>query len=249
MRYFLELSYKGGRYHGWQKQRNALSVQEVIEQSLSTLFKNPIEILGCGRTDTGVHAFRYMAHFETEEVISEDFIYRINAILPEDVAIYRIIPVNQDMNARFLAVSRSYKYFIHTQKEPFLTDRSYFFRFRQKPDLEAMNYFCTQLLGVHDFSSFEKKGSDNENSLCHVTLAKWEMNDHELVFEITANRFLRNMVRAIVGTCLMIGTGKANADEVLQKVKNRENIALQMIAPAHGLYLWKIVYPEFSTEP
>lgn len=248
MRYFFELSYKGSRYHGWQKQRNALSVQEVIEQALSTLFKNPVEILGCGRTDTGVHAFRYMAQFETEETIPEDFIYRINAILPEDVAVYRFFPVSQEMNARFEAVSRTYKYFIHTRKEPFLADRSYFFRFRQKPDIEAMNFFCAQLLEIKDFSSFEKKGSDNENSLCTLTRAKWEWSESEMVFEITANRFLRNMVRAIVGTCLMIGTGKANADDVLQKVKNRETVALLMTAPAHGLHLWKIVYPEFSTE-
>jgi tRNA pseudouridine38-40 synthase len=248
LRYFTELSYKGSRYHGWQRQQNALSVQEVLERSFSTVLRHPVEVVGCGRTDTGVHAHRYIAHFETEHAwIADELCYRVNALLPEDVALYRIFPVEQDTHARFSAVARTYRYFIHFRKEPFLSDRSFFYRLKELPDLHLMNHYCNQLLQFSEFSSFEKVGSNNGHSLCQLFHARWERTGHQMVFEIKANRFLRNMVRAITGTCLMVGTGRVGEDDLLKQVAQREIIPLLLTAPAHGLHLWKIDYPSFST--
>lgn len=248
MRYFIELSYKGARYHGWQRQKNALSVQEVLEKAFSTILRRDIEVTGCGRTDTGVHAFRYIAHFDTDTAIQEaDVLYRVNAVLPEDIALYHIFQVEDELHARFSAVARTYRYFIHTQKEPFLADRSYFYRMKELPDIDKMNSFCKQLLHFSDFTSFEKFGANNGHALCSLTKAFWIREEGCYTFEITSNRFLRNMVRAITGVCLMIGTDRVREEDMLQEVKDRSIIHLLLTAPAHGLHLWKIDYPAFST--
>jgi tRNA pseudouridine38-40 synthase len=248
LRYFIELSYKGARYHGWQRQKNALSVQEVLERAFSIILRQYTEVTGCGRTDTGVHAYRYIAHFDTELLIeADDLLYRVNAILPEDIALYHIFPVADDLHARFSAVARTYRYFIHTNKEPFLTDRSYYYRMKDLPDVDLMNDFCRHLPDFSDFTSFEKLGAYSAHGLCDVTTAIWTKEKDRYTFEITSNRFLRNMVRAIVGTCLMIGTERVKKEDILEEIKLRDYIQLLLTAPAHGLHLWKIEYPDFST--
>jgi len=244
MRYFLHLCYKGTHYHGWQRQENARTVQGCIEAALSTLLRTPTEVTGCGRTDTGVHARSYYAHFDTDQVQGTSFLHALNAILPEDISIYSIHEAAATAHARFSAVSRSYRYFIHTRKEPFLSDRSYYFRQAVQPDLAEMNQFCKALLELEDFSSFEKKGSDNAHSLCQLMHAEWHATPEGMVFEIQANRFLRNMVRAITGASLMVGCGKAGREELLTQVAQKHTLHLTMTAPAHGLHLWSIDYPE-----
>lgn len=241
MRYFLQLSYHGKNYCGWQRQENAISVQEILEDNLSKLFAQKVEITGCGRTDAGVHANDYFAHFDTEKEPVKDFLYRINSMLPDDIAIHRIFEVQPDMHARFDAVSRTYKYFIHFKKNPFLEEQS--FCWNQRPDIDKMNHCLQQLIGEHDFFAFEKKGSDNKTSVCVLKEACWQTSETGLVFTITANRFLRNMVRRITAALLMVGTNKMDTQEVIHAVINKETLEVKLAVPAKGLFLWKIDYP------
>lgn len=242
-RYFLELSYNGTAYHGWQIQRNQLSVQEKIELCLALVLKEKISLTGCGRTDTGVHAKQYFAHFESPKTITFDLTHKLNTMLPGDIAIRRHFPVSEKFHARFDATERTYKYFIHFRKDPFLQDRSFFLK-QIRPDFHLMNETAKMLVGEHDFSTFEKKGSDNETSLCRVTAAKWEkVNENEWVFTITANRFLRNMVRSITGALLSVGTGRILPDELKQLFSAGELIKNNIAVPAAGLFLWHISYP------
>lgn len=246
MRYFIHLSYKGSRYHGWQRQDNAPSVQAEIEAKISTILKTPIEVIGCGRTDTGVHAHSYYAHFDIDFELPTSFKHSLNAMLSEDIGIYEILKSDDDTHARFSADFRSYRYFIHYEKDPFLIDRSFHFRLSQRPNIDLMNVFCQQLLSIKDFSSFEKKGSGNNHSRCTVTKAEWIPTENGCYLEVQSNRFLRNMVRAIVGTSLMIGCKKTDVTTIMNDVKNHKTILLSMTAPAHGLHLWSIQYPENS---
>lgn len=247
VRYFLHLTYKGTHFHGWQRQNNAPSVQETLEKACSTLLKCETEITGCGRTDTGVHAHSFYAHFDHDAILDNTLLYPLNALLPDDIAVHDIIPVDAEMHARYSATERTYKYFIHTHKDPFLTDRSYFFRHSDRLDIEKMNAFGAALPGFVDFSSFEKVGSNNKHSLCTVLSAEWSVTADGLVFTITANRFLRNMVRAIVATSLMIGTGKISLEDVLKQIQLKERIHLYLTAPAQGLHLWDIRYPSLPS--
>jgi tRNA pseudouridine38-40 synthase len=245
MRYFLQLSYHGKNYSGWQRQENAVSVQQTLEENLSKIFASPIEIVGCGRTDAGVHAQDYFAHFDTEKSIPDSFLYRINSMLPDDIAISKIIEVKSDFHARFDAKSRTYKYFIHFEKNPFLEEQSYLFN--QQPDIEKMNHCIQQLFGEHDFSTFEKKGSDNKTSVCTLENAYWEQTETGLVFTIKANRFLRNMVRRITAALLLVGVGKMNEQDIVNAVLNKESLEVKLAVPAKGLFLWKIEY-EFNND-
>ncbi len=241
MRYFLELSYHGAAFCGWQRQDNALSVQEVLEENLSKLFAETIAVTGCGRTDTGVHAHRYFAHIDTEKEEPENFLYRINRMLPDGIAIQRIFPVAPNLHARFDASDRTYKYFVHTDKNPFLEDRSFHIH-RWRPDVEQMNACIRQLLGERDFSTFEKKGSDNKTSVCLLKEAYWESTEHGWVFTITANRFLRNMVRRITAALLEVGLGRMDADTLLEAVRQQQPLEVKLAVPAKGLFLWDIRY-------
>ena len=247
VRYFLHLTYKGSHFHGWQRQRNAPSVQESLESACSTLLKCETEVIGCGRTDTGVHAHSFYAHFDHEAALDNTLLYPLNALLPEDIAVHDIIQVDVEMHARYSATARTYKYFIHSRKDPFLADRSYFFRHADGLDLEKMNAFGAALPRFQDFSSFEKVGSNNKHSFCSVYSAEWSVTADGLVFTISANRFLRNMVRAIVATSLMIGIGKVSLEEVLKQIERKERIHLYLTAPAHGLHLWDIRYPSLPS--
>lgn len=240
MRYFLQLSYHGKNYCGWQLQNNAISVQEILEENLSKIFNEKIEIVGCGRTDTGVHAKQYYAHFDSEKQLPENFLYRINNMLPDDVAIDEIFEVKNNLHARFDAINRTYKYFIHFNKNPFIEDQS--FLMHQQPNIEKMNHCIQQLFGEHDFSTFEKKGSDNKTSVCKLENAFWQATENGLVFTITANRFLRNMVRRITAALLMVGLDKMNEQELIHAVLNKELLNVKMAVPAKGLFLWQIEY-------
>ena len=240
MRYFLQLSYNGKNYNGWQRQQNAISVQETIEENLSKMFSNKTDIIGCGRTDAGVHAKQYYAHFDIEKSLPDNFLYRINNMLTDDISINEAFEVKLDLHARFDAIKRTYKYFIHFRKDPFLEEQS--FLLNQQPNLEKMNHCIQQLFGERDFSTFEKKGSDNKTSFCSLENAFWQTTENGLVFTITANRFLRNMVRRITAALLMVGLDKLDEQELIDAVLNKQVLNVKMAVPAKGLFLWHIKY-------
>jgi len=243
-RYFIYLSYNGGAYHGWQVQPNGISVQEVLAGALSTIFRSEIEIVGAGRTDTGVHAKLMVAHFDLPEdnVIDFNLASKLNSFLPKDIAIYKVVEVKPDAHARFDAISRRYEYHIVTYKNVFKTELAS--RFSEHLDFAAMNSAASKLLGYTDFTSFSKLHTDAKTNNCKITHAQWTHENDEWVFTIQADRFLRNMVRAIVGTLLEVGRGKMSLTEFegVIKAKNRCNAGTS--APAHGLYLVDIQYPD-----
>ncbi len=241
MRYFLQLSYHGKKYAGWQRQADALSVQEILEDNLSKLFNEKIEVVGCGRTDAGVHAKQYVAHIDVLNPIPDNFLYRINRMLPDDVAVYKIWEVKPDLHARFDAVKRTYKYFIHFSKNPFLEDQRFLLSDKQI-DIPKMNHCLQQLQGEHDFSCFEKKGSDNKTSDCILYEAYFERTESELIFTITANRFLRNMVRRMTAAFLMLGLNQLTEQEIIKAVKEKSVLPVKMAVPAKGLFLWTVEY-------
>jgi tRNA pseudouridine38-40 synthase len=247
-RYFIELAYDGTPFHGWQIQPNAKSIQESLNNTLSTILRSEIYAIGCGRTDTGVHAKLFYAHFDSEHPISDldQLKYKCNRLLDPTIAVFRIFKVNENAHARFSAISRSYDYLITQQKDPFAVNRKW--EMREKLNLDAMNEAAAALLQYEDFTSFSKSNTQTETNLCAVSEAKWTQNGMELQFKITANRFLRNMVRAIVGTTLEVGQGKINVDDFrsIIEAKNRSEAGLSV--PAHGLYLSNIVYPEGMIE-
>ena len=253
MRYFISLSYRGSSYCGWQIQVNDPSVQSEVERAFSVYLKSEIKVTGAGRTDTGVHASNYMAHFDSPEPIQiQDYsklIYKINAILPADITLLNIFSVADDAHARFDAVSRTYKYYIHTSKDSFAGDFSYFFPY--KIDLAAMNLAASYLLGEKDFTSMAKLHSDVKTNICNVSEAFWatgsplslDCSDSSYCFTISANRFLRNMVRAIVGSLLDVGRGKLGPESVLEILGQKDRSAAGISAPAHALFLTAIEYP------
>ncbi|HNF49376.1 MAG TPA: tRNA pseudouridine(38-40) synthase TruA [Chitinophagales bacterium] len=246
MRYFLKLAYHGKNYCGWQRQENAIAVQQVLEEKLQLVIGYPADITGCGRTDAGVHAHQYFAHFDVRDAISDTelFIYKFNALLPDSIAIYACFPVVDDLHARFSASSRSYKYFMHYGKNPFRDDFSFSLQ-NKRPDIQLMNQCCRHLLGEYDFSTFEKKGSDNKTSVCNLTDAHFTETEDGIVFTITANRFLRNMVRRITGAMLMVGLNQLKSEELITLVRNQQTLNVKIAVPAKGLFLWEIIYPNF----
>ncbi len=241
-RYFIEIAYNGADFHGWQKQPNAPSVQETIEICLYKQFANiEIPIVGCGRTDAGVHANHYIFHLDLESDVNEgQFVYKLNRMFPKSIAAYSMQKVEDTFHARFDAKKRTYRYFLHQKKKPFREDFSWYFP--RCLDITKMNHAAHLLLGEKDFGSFAKTHSDVKTTICNVFSAEWKEDEHGFYFEISANRFLRNMVRAIVGTLLDIGTGKLNVEDLpcIIEAKNREDASFSV--PAHGLFLWKIDY-------
>ncbi|MBQ3071420.1 MAG: tRNA pseudouridine(38-40) synthase TruA [Tidjanibacter sp.] len=243
MRYFAELSYKGTAYCGWQRQPNAPSVQQTIEDALSTILRENVEVVGAGRTDTGVHAAFYVAHFDTSRPIAqpEDFVYHLNALLPEDVAFGRIYTVAEGAHARFDATEREYRYYIEPRKNPFTRATSW--QLTTPLDVEAMNKAAKVLLTTEDFTTFAKLGSNNTNNICHIFRAEWiEIECGMLVFVFRANRFLRNMVRAVVGTLVDVGRGKISPEEFAAIVASRDLSRSSSSAPAAGLFLTDVRY-------
>lgn len=245
MRYFIELMYDGNHYHGWQYQPQVLSIQEVIEDALSKYLRTPIKVIGCGRTDTGVHASQYFLHFDYDSELDAHFLFRLNKILPHDIAFKRVFPVADNANARFSAKARTYRYQIYFEKNPFL--RNYAFQyFLQELDLEKMKEMTAFLPEIKDFESLSKKGTDVKTTLCNIYYAQWYQEGELLVFEISANRFLRNMVRMIVGASLMIGQGKLTLQDFKETVLAKKAFKYIMPVAPQGLYLNKVEYPFFD---
>ena len=262
MRYFIELSYDGSEFCGWQLQPNALTVQECLEETLSTLLKERVQVVGAGRTDSKVNAIGYVAHFDYDKVIDTSALgYKLNAILPRGIVVHSVREVDADLHARFSAKRREYTYFLHRTKDPFIENRSYFCSWDL--DVDAMNEAAAVLLGTHDFRCFEKSGSDNRTSICTVTEAFWApyIPDHVslmgfspaasrpeveaggapqyLYFRIAADRFLRNMVRAVVGSLLEVGRGRRSV----------EDFAALLLPPAYGAPCSTTSTPSIPGEP
>ncbi|MCG2794096.1 MAG: tRNA pseudouridine(38-40) synthase TruA [Weeksellaceae bacterium] len=242
MRYFIEFAYDGSSFFGYQIQPNQISVQEELEKALSTILREPIKTTGAGRTDTGVHAKKMFAHFETDQNFGENLVYQLNSFLPESIAIKRIFPVAGDMHARFSATCRTYEYYISQKKDPFSAHSSWQ-AWRQKPlNIDAMNYASKILLEYEDFSSFAKLHSDNKTNICKIYKAEWEQAGNQLQFTISADRFLRNMVRAIVGTMVEIGTGKLQPNDLRKIIEDQSRTSAGVSAPAQGLFLVDVGY-------
>jgi len=251
-RYFIWFAYNGARYHGWQVQPNGNSVQAELEKALATLLRTPVLTTGAGRTDAGVHATKMVAHFDFEnELDCAQLAYKLNRLLPRDIAVSRVAPVGADMHARFSAVARTYHYYIHTAKNPFCTTSSC--EMHYDLDFEAMNRAAEILLHTDDFASFCKSHADVKTTLCRVTRARWEqVGEGQWRFVITANRFLRNMVRAVVGTLVDVGRGRISVGQFQQIVESRRRTSAGESMPGHALYLVDVRYPfdaEDGTEP
>ncbi len=244
MRYRIDLSYDGAPFCGWQIQPSDPSVQEELEKALSTLLRSSVGVVGAGRTDTGVSATRYVAHFDFEGAIDcKQLAYKLNAILPRAISIQGIAPAADDFHARFDAVCRQYQYYIHRRKDPFLEGRSFYYGYPDV-DFEAMNNAAQWLLGQQDFSSFCRAHTDVKTMICDVREARWvQENETEAYFVITANRFLRNMVRAIVGTLFEVGRHKITEDQFGEIIAARDRKHAGHSAPAEGLSLVDIKYP------
>ena len=242
MRYFIDISYFGKNYHGWQTQENAITIQEIIDKALSTILKADIKSLGSGRTDTGVHAMSQIAHFDFNGNIIEDFLYRINSLLPRDISINSINGVKENVSARFDAISREYIYKIHTKKSPFLNDYSYYYK--RDIDIELMNKACDIIKKFKDFQTFSKVKTDVNNYNCNVSYAAIEKENNSYFFKVTSNRFLRGMVRAIVGTLFEINENKIEIDLLEDIIIKKERKLAGPSVPAHGLYLNKVSYEE-----
>ena len=248
MRYFVTFSYDGSRYHGWQIQPNGVSVQEKLEWALSTLLRETVSVTGAGRTDAGVHARMMVAHFDTESVFeAKDAIntaqlcYKLNRLLPHDIAVLKVEPVDDDMHARFSATSRTYHYYIHTVKDPFL--RAYSCEIHYPLDFVKMNEAARMLLDYEDFGAFCKSGADVKTTICHVTAAKWhQTSETTWYFEITANRFLRNMVRAVVGTLIDVGRGRLSIDDFCKVIEGKKRTEAGESMPGNALFLEDIKY-------
>lgn len=240
----MHLAYRGEPFHGWQSQPNAVSVQSVIEEALATIMREPIKIVGAGRTDAGVNAHSMIAHFDVSNPIpnAENVVRGLNSLVGCDIAIYSIKPVHDDAHARFDAVSRTYHYYAHSEKSPFCYDLSW-----QAPatlDYDKMNEAAKILLVVDDFTSFAKLHADNKTNICKVTYAKWEpLGDGRWVFVITADRFLRNMVRAVVGTLVEVGRGKITIDDFRRIIDEKDRCSAGTSMPGHALFLWDVKYP------
>ncbi len=245
MRYFIKLAYNGTRFHGWQSQPNAVTVQATIEEKLSLLLRKPIEIVGCGRTDTGVHAKEYYAHFDFEDDFPKNFVHRLNLILPKDIVIYSIEKVREEKHARFHAYHRSYEYHICLDKNPFEIETAWVYPYREELlDVGKMQEAAAMLMEFEDFNTFCKTNSDVKTTICEMKRAEWIFDkvNRRLIFHISANRFLRGMVRLIVGMCVNVGTGKVSLADLRQALEQKKPLKLNHSAPAQGLFLTDIRY-------
>ena len=242
MRYFIQFSYFGQAYHGWQNQPNAITVQEVLEDALSKLVREEISMMGAGRTDTGVHAKVMYAHFDMDFIPDiPDLVHRLNAFLPDDIAVQQIIEVTQEAHARFDATQRTYEYWICNNKNPFFKDSAHYIHL--KLNLTLMNQAAALLIGKQDFECFSKSNTDVKTNFCDIKEAVWFTDDERIIFRITADRFLRNMVRAVVGTLLDVGLGKYPPDYVNTVINSKDRSKAGVSVPAKGLYLTSIFYP------
>lgn len=241
LRYCIEFSYNGKNYFGYQVQPDAVSVQEELEKALSTILREEIKTTGAGRTDTGVHAKKMFAHFDTGTALDETLSRKLNSFLPPDISVKRIFRVKDDFHARFDATYRTYEYYISLDKNPF-TRESAWQHWKRNLDLDKMNEACKILFEYEDFTSFAKLKTDNKTNICKIYKAEWEQHGSELKFTISANRFLRNMVRAIVGTMVEIGLGKIKPEDLRKVIEDKHRNSAGTSAPAHGLFLVDVGY-------
>ena len=241
MRYFIELSYNGKNYHGWQIQPDVISVQEKLNIALSIILQVKTEVVGAGRTDTGVHASQMFAHFDVDSELKGDYVFKLNSILPDDIVVYKLFLVDDEKHVRFDAVSRSYEYKIWLGRNPFLLDVTWQIH-SQNLDINLMNEAASLLLEYEDFQTFSKVKTDVYTFNCNVTQAVWKKNINELTFYISANRFLRNMVRSIVGTLLDVGLGKLSQDDFRKIIESKNRGKAGLSVPAKGLFLTQIKY-------
>ncbi|HNW49830.1 MAG TPA: tRNA pseudouridine(38-40) synthase TruA [Prolixibacteraceae bacterium] len=243
-RYFVQLAYNGTNYHGWQFQPNAVTVQELLEKAFSLLLGQKVEITGAGRTDTGVHASFFVAHFDVGNAIpdTDKLVQKLNSFLPNDILIYHIFTVEAGFHARFSALSRTYHYYLSDRKEPFRGE--FTARYPYSLDVDLMNEAAALMLQFVDFTSFSKLHTDVKTNNCKVTTARWERRDGLLVFEIKADRFLRNMVRAVVGTLIDVGRGKISIPEFISIVESKDRREAGTSVDARGLFLTDIEYPQ-----
>lgn len=243
MRYFIRIAFKGTRYHGWQIQENAVSVQSEINRALAVLAREEISTTGCGRTDTGVHAPEFFAHFDSISLPGDlsTVIHQLNCMLPDDIVIHNMLPMPDGAHARYDALERTYEYHLHTEKSVFNIDTSWYYH--GSPDMDHMNQLSRLLLLVRNFSAFRKSGSSPNNGQCMVRAASWGFSEEGLVFRITADRFLRNMVRSIVGTLLEAGREKLSQDKFLEQIHSGDRSRTGPSVPAHGLRLVRVSYP------
>tara|TARA_B100001146_G_scaffold209472_1_gene206484 strand:- start:44082 stop:44840 length:759 start_codon:yes stop_codon:yes gene_type:complete len=242
LRYFFDISYHGKHYHGWQIQPDAISVQQVVQEILSTYFRTPINIIGAGRTDTGVHARQLFFHVDIEAVFEqEETRFKLNRFLPKDISIQQILPVTSEAHARFDATARTYEYWITLEKDPFRQELTW--HLQRTPDINLMNQAAEALLSHEDFECFSRSNTDVKTFLCDIREAQWEQQDKLLVFTITADRFLRNMVRAIVGTLVDVGLQKRSIEDFRRILASKDRSQAGASAPAQGLFLTQVQYP------
>lgn len=244
-RLFLRLAYDGSQYHGWQIQPNGVTVQQIMVSEMQKLLQHPINLTGCGRTDTGVHAREFYAHFDSDHplvVNPSELVRRLNRMLPSDIVVYEGYHVADHCNSRFDAISRTYKYYTTFSKNPF--ERNWVVKLNKHPDVELMNRAATVLYDFLDFTSFSKLHTQTATNNCKITEAHWANEGNNLVFTITADRFLRNMVRAVVGTLLEVGYGKESIDSFRTIIEIKDRCRAGMSVPAHGLFLEKVTYPD-----
>ncbi|MEO9965271.1 MAG: tRNA pseudouridine(38-40) synthase TruA [Reichenbachiella sp.] len=243
MRYFIEITYDGSNYHGWQIQNNANTVQGILNEALSKILRTEISTIGSGRTDTGVHAQMQVVHLDHEEELNEERLSaKLNSLLPQDIAVNKIMPVNSEASARFDAISRAYTYKMHRHKNPFLYGKSYYFS--QSLDLEAMNHCCELILKWTDFEAMSKVKTEVNNFNCEIFEALWQKHNDDIEFNVSANRFLRGMVRALVGTMIEVGQGRMTLEEFKKVLESNDRTKAGRSVPAHGLYLRDIIYPK-----
>ena len=243
MRYFFYISYKGTNYHGWQVQPNANTVQAEINNALATILQTSIETVGSGRTDAGVHAKEQVFHADIPDTITATtLIQKMNGLLPQDIVVNKILPVEKDAHARFDAISRSYEYHLHFKRSPFKAKEYHFLP--KKPELELMNQACKSLLGEHDFTSLSKVKTEVNNFFCDIIRSEWQYDNEKAIFYVTANRFLRGMVRTLVGTLLDVGYGKTSLAEFAEIIQAKDRTTAGQSVPSQGLYLCDVRYPE-----
>lgn len=241
-RYFIWFSYDGGQYHGWQIQPNGITVQSELERCLSLLLRKAVNVVGAGRTDTGVHARRMAAHFDTDVLFEPSLlVHKLNGLLHQDIAVQSVVPVSNGLHARFSATKRTYRYYVHTQKDPFV--RHYSLELHYQLDYDMMNEAGRILTEYDDFGAFCKAGSDVKTTLCHVTHAQWHQTSLTVwYFEISANRFLRNMVRAVVGTLIEVGRGRMSLDDFRKVIEGKQRTQAGESMPAKALFLENVAY-------
>lgn len=243
MRYFLEIAYNGKNYSGWQIQPNAPSIQETLTNALSTILREELNIVGAGRTDAGVHASQLFVHFDVDEELDEELVQKLNSFLPDDIVVKNLFLVSDEAHARFDAVSRSYEYRILLGRDPFTLDTTWQLYYQQL-DVDMMNKATAELFNYTNFKSFSKSKTDVKTYNCKVIRAKWILDNNLLTFHISADRFLRNMVRAIVGTLIEVGLGKKTVEDFRKIIESEDRSKAGFSVPPQGLFLVKVAYPE-----